>query len=63
VNFLPSSWQDHITKFLPSELGASMMSPQLATQSFSWATSAVVLVIYAVAIVSAGTFLLTRRDA
>jgi hypothetical protein len=63
ANFLPSSWQDHITKYLPSNLGASMMSPQLSTNSFSWGTSTIVLVAYTAVIVSAGTFLLTRRDA
>lgn len=63
VNFLPSNWQDHITKFLPSNLGASMMSPQATGSSFSWATASVVLTIYAVVIVVLGTFLLTRRDA
>lgn len=63
VNFLPSSWQDHISKYLPSNLGASMMSPQAAGSSFSWTTASVVLVVYTVAIVSLGTVLLSRRDA
>ena len=63
VNFLPSSWQNDISKFLPSQLGTAMMSPQLASQSFSWLTSTLVLALYAVAIVAAGTIIINRRDA
>lgn len=63
VNFLPSSWQDHISKYLPSNLGASMMSPQATGSLFSWSTASIILVFYAVATVAVGTFLLSRRDA
>jgi ABC-type transport system involved in multi-copper enzyme maturation permease subunit len=64
VNFLPSNWQDHITKYLPSNLGEAMTSPASVTSSsFSWGSATVVLTIYTVAIVAFGTFLLTRRDA
>lgn len=64
VNFLPSSWQDHVSKYLPSNLGQTMTSPTSVTaNSFSWGTATIVLTIYTVAIVGVGTFLLTRRDA
>jgi ABC-type transport system involved in multi-copper enzyme maturation permease subunit len=63
VNILPSSWQDHFTKYLPSKMGESMLSPQLTQQSFSWGTSTVILTIYTIVIVGVGTFLFTRRDA
>ncbi len=63
VNFLPSNWQDHITKFLPSQLGTSMMSPDLTSQAFSWGVSALLLTLYTVVIVAAGTVMLVRRDA
>ena len=63
VNFLPSSWQDHITKYLPSNLGASMLSPTQSSNSFAWVAASVVLTLYTVAIITAGTVLLTRRDA
>ncbi|MBW4029856.1 MAG: ABC transporter permease [Acidobacteria bacterium] len=63
VNFLPSSWQDHITKFLPSDLGASMLSPTSSTRSFAWVTASVVLALYTAAIVAIGTVTLVRRDA
>jgi ABC-type transport system involved in multi-copper enzyme maturation permease subunit len=64
VNFLPSSWQDHITKYLPSNLGQAMTSPtSVSSNSFSWGSATVVLTIYTAVIVAFGTFLLTRRDA
>jgi hypothetical protein len=63
INFLPSSWQDHITKYLPSNLGASMLSPTASARSFTWGTAGVVLGIYTVAIVAVGTVALVRRDA
>ncbi|MDH2904135.1 MAG: ABC transporter permease subunit [Actinomycetota bacterium] len=64
VNFLPSSWQDHISKYLPSNLGQSMTSPSaISSHSFSWGTATIVLVIYTIVIVGIGTLLLTRRDA
>jgi len=63
VAFLPSSWQNDISKYLPSNLGRSMMSPDLASQSFSWGISTILLTLYTAVIVGAGTFLLTRRDA
>jgi len=63
VNFLPSSWQDHTTKYLPSNLGASMLSPTQSSNSFAWGTATIVLVIYTAVIIAAGTTLMTRRDA
>lgn len=63
VNFLPTSWQDHSSKYLPSNLGASMLSPTQSAKSFAWGTASVVLVIYTAVIITAGTVLLTRRDA
>ena len=63
VNFLPSSWQDHITKFLPSNLGASMLSQTPSARSFAWGTASVILAVYTAAIVTLGTVTLARRDA
>lgn len=63
INFLPSSWQDHITKYLPSNLGASMLSPTASARSFTWGTAGVVLGIYTATIVAVGTVALVRRDA
>ena len=63
VNFLPSSWQDHITKFLPSNLGASMLSQTPSVRSFAWGTASVMLALYTAAIVTLGTVTLVRRDA
>lgn len=63
INFFPTSWQDHVTKYLPANLGAAMMSPQLSTRSFSWGTSAIILAIYTVAVLVAGSVALSRRDA
>ncbi len=61
--FLPSSWQNDISKYLPSNLGRAMMSPDLTGSSFAWDTSAILLLVYTIVIVAAGTYLLTRRDA
>ncbi len=63
VNFLPSSWQNDITRYLPSNLGQAMTTPNTPSNSFAWGTSSVVLLIYVVAIVGSGTYMLTRRDA
>ena len=63
MNFLPSNWQDHINKFLPSQMGAAMMSPDLTQQAFSWGTSALLLTLYTAVLLVVGTVVLTRRDA
>lgn len=67
VNFLPSSWQVDIQKWLPSDLGASMMSStgtiRNLTNGFSWWGAFIVFVIYVVVLLSAGITLLNRRDA
>ncbi len=64
VNFLPSNWQSHVSKFLPSNLGQAMTSPSaFSPNSFSWTSATLVLALYTLAIVGVGTFLLTRRDA
>ena len=63
VNFLPSSWQDHITKYLPSNLGESMLSQTPSVRSFAWGTAAILLAIYCAVIVAVGAVTLVRRDA
>jgi hypothetical protein len=40
-----------------------MTTPNTPSNSFAWGTSSVVLLIYVVAIVGSGTYMLTRRDA
>ena len=64
VNFLPSSWQSHTTRYLPSNLGQAMTSPTSTSSNlFSWGGATIMLTIYTAVIVGFGTFLLTRRDA
>ena len=64
VNFLPANWQDHITRYLPSNLGQVMTSPVSVTpNSFTWGSASFVLAAYAAFTVAVGTVLLTRRDA
>jgi len=63
VNFLPSNWQDHISQYLPSNLGASMLSPNLTARSLAWGSATLLLTLYTVILITGGTVLLTRRDA
>jgi ABC-type transport system involved in multi-copper enzyme maturation permease subunit len=61
--FLPQSWQNRGAKFLPSELGHAMASASNVANDFSAWTSLLLLVVYVVAVLGAGTALFARRDA
>ena len=63
INFLPTNWQNDITKFLPSELGQAMLAPTSPANHFSWGVSTLILVGYVVAVMVIGGVLLQRRDA
>ena len=63
VNFLPSSLQATIAKFLPTNLGSSMFAPLPPAQSFTWLTATLILVGYVLLVGAVGTSLLHRRDA
>jgi len=63
VNFLPSAWQTHLTKFFPGELGRDMFTPSAIANDFSPTTAALMLLGYAAGLVTIGTVLLRRRDA
>jgi len=60
---LPSSWQNDVSKYMPSALGQSMMSPSTSANSFGAWTALVILIIYVVVAYGAGVSLLLRRDA
>ena len=61
---LPTSWQDHISKFLPLNIATHMIStnydPGSTALSNGW--GAIMLVIYAVAALGIGLVVLKRRD-
>jgi len=62
VNFLPSSYRDHIQKYLPSSAGQSLLQVVHDPSSLSpWAGLAVMLA-YAVVVLAGAAVLLRRRD-
>ncbi len=67
VAFLPSSWQDHMQKWLPSDLGASMMSStgqvRNLTSAFTWDQATGIFVLYVLVLLGAGIVMVNRRDA
>lgn len=63
IFFLPTSWQNHVVKFEPSELGRAMMSIGSPTQSFGPGSATIVLGVYVLAVLGVGAVLLVRRDA
>ena len=67
VNFLPSSWQVHMQKWLPSDLGASMVSStgqvRNLTSAFTWDQAALVFGLYVLVLLGAGIATVNRRDA
>jgi len=60
---IPESWRVHILKFEPSELGSAMTSVVTPSGDFSASKSLILLGIYAIVVLGAGTFLFRRRDA
>jgi ABC-type transport system involved in multi-copper enzyme maturation permease subunit len=61
--FLPQSWQNAGLKYLPSELGHSMVSPAPVANHFGAWTSLIILAVYAIVLVAIGATIFTRRDA
>jgi len=61
--FLPSSWQNSYSKYLPSELGRSMMSPFPPAFHLGAWNATILLLIYVVVIFGVGVTLMVRRDA
>ncbi len=61
--FLPTSWQNSYEKYLPSELGRSMMSPFPAAHHLGAWNALIVLLIYTVVVFGVGLTLMRRRDA
>ncbi|MGA7835359.1 MAG: ABC transporter permease subunit [Acidimicrobiales bacterium] len=61
--FLPQSWQNDGTKFLPSELGHAMTAASGVSNDFGPWTSLLLMVVYVIAITGVGTTLFVRRDA
>lgn len=60
---LPTSWQNDIGKYLPSNLGGSMMATSTPANSFGWATATLLLFVYVVIVITVGTVVMNRRDA
>ncbi len=60
---LPQSWQNTLTKFEPSALGQSMMSPTPAANSFGSMTATAILAAYVLVTLAVGAVALERRDA
>jgi ABC-type transport system involved in multi-copper enzyme maturation permease subunit len=61
--FLPQSWQNSYTKYLPSELGRSMMSPFPAAYHLGAWNALIVLLIYVIVLFGVGLTMMVRRDA
>lgn len=60
--FLPQSWQNDGTRFLPSELGHAMASQTTVAHDFGPWASLVLLFVYVVVVFGVGTTLFLRRD-
>lgn len=61
--FLPQSWQNSYQKYLPSELGRSMMSPFPPAHHLGAWNAFILLVIYVIVVSGVGVTLMIRRDA
>jgi ABC-2 type transport system permease protein len=63
MNILPASWNDAISKYLPSEAGRQLFSLHQGTHSLSPLWGGVLLLGYCAVVVAAAAVLLVRRDA
>jgi ABC-2 type transport system permease protein len=61
--FLPSNWQNSVSKYEPSALGRAMMSTSPPSHDFGAWTAVVVLLVYVIIVVGIGTTMIQRRDA
>jgi len=60
---LPSSWQDKLLPYLPSNAGATMFSARTAADALSGTTSLLVLLGWIVPALAGAALVLTKRDA
>jgi ABC-2 type transport system permease protein len=60
---LPSSWEDRILPYLPSNAGSTMFSSQTAAGSLSPGASLLVLLAWVAAALAGAALLVTKRDA
>lgn len=60
---LPTSWQDHINKYLPLNIGNELISRHADPGSLSTGTGIAVLVIWTAVAITAGLLVLRHRDA
>jgi hypothetical protein len=60
---LPSSWEDRILPYLPSNAGSTMFSSQTAADSLSAGASLLVLLAWVATALAAAALLVTKRDA
>jgi ABC-2 type transport system permease protein len=60
---LPSSWQDNLLPYLPSNAGATMFSAQTASDALSPTTSLLVLLGWVVPALAFAASVLKKRDA
>ena len=63
MNILPASWNDAISKYLPSEAGRQLFSLQQGAHSLSPLWGGLLLLGYCAAAVAAAAVLFVRRDA
>lgn len=64
VSFLlPQSWQNSYSKFEPSTLGQSMMTPTTPDNALTAGVALGLLAVYVIVVLIVGTTLLQRRDA
>jgi ABC-2 type transport system permease protein len=63
LNILPASWNDAISKYLPSEAGRQLFSLQQGAHSLSPLWGGLLLLGYCALVVGAAAVLLVRRDA
>ena len=59
---LPQSWQNAISRFEPSQLGQSMMSPTASANTFGAWSALLILALYTAVVVGVGAGILQRRD-
>ena len=62
MNILPSSWNDAISKYLPSEAGRQLFSLHQGSHSLSPLWGGLLMLAYCAAAVAAAAVLLVRRD-
>lgn len=62
MNILPSSWNDAISQYLPSDAGRQLFALQHASHTLTPTAGGLLLVAYCAAVVAIAAVLLVRRD-